>query len=88
MKILKKEKCQEQKKNGQDIHRQLYWSEKIALGNKNFVEKFKEDMGIKSKYKEIIQEENISYIKEDEVKFNNNNMKDSLFYWNLDSFYT
>ena len=69
-----------------EIQRESYWSDKIAVGNKNFVKKFKEDLGIKSKSKKIIQKKNISYIKDEEVKFNIKDQADNLFFWELDHF--
>lgn len=64
-----------------NIKRQAYWSEKIAVGDNAFVEKFKEDLGIKSKFKKINLLENVSCINEEEACFYTKDYADNLFFW-------
>ena len=66
--------------------RQSKWTQSIAVGDKSFVEQIKERLGIRSKGRKILEEEDDYQLRErqtgyyDGAQFNSSNS----FYWNLD----
>jgi REP element-mobilizing transposase RayT len=67
--------------------RQSKWTQSIAVGNKSFVEKIKKRLGIGSKGRKILEDEDGYQLRDrqtgygDRVQFNSSNS----FYWDLDN---
>lgn len=85
---LKKEhhKWIEEELKKSQLVRQSKWTQSIAVGDKSFVEQIKDRLGIRSKGRKLLEEEDGYQLRErqtgyyDRAQFNSSNS----FYWNLD----
>jgi len=80
-------KCIEAELKKSQPDRQSKWTQSIAVGEKSFVEQIKERLGIGSKGRKIIEDDDAYQLRDeqtgygDRVQFNSENS----FYWNLDN---
>ena len=67
--------------------RQSKWTHSIAVGDKSFVEQIKDCLGIRSKGRKIIEEEDGYQLRDWQTDFGNGIQLNSsnLFYWDLDN---
>jgi hypothetical protein len=66
-----------------DFKKKAFWADSIAVGNNEFIENFKNNLGILSKRKKIETTKDISYIKETENDFRTNIAETNQFVWDM-----